>query len=241
MAQAVNPYESPRSHLSPERTDESNDAECHPFRSARGWGLMAVVGLAFCLALAGLALWQVGTIVGAPATGKEAQLLKRIDALKAFIFIGRLLTAVPFLTWMYRAYRNLRILGHDNLESKLSWVVLCWFIPFMNWFCPYLVMVELYRRSRPSFDPAVPRQPAAALVKGWWGAFVVSLLSLWAQGILDDAWTTFWLDANYLLFTMVSAGLAIGLILEIDASQMERFSGLMRLDPAGKHAAAAQI
>ena len=115
-------------------------------------------------------------------------------------FIGRLvlisqlmmliLTAVAFVTWLYRARANLRAFGTRHLRYSRNWTVFGFLIPVFNLFRPYQVTREVWQASDPSTtDPfdwkeiGTPR-----LVKAWWGTFIsFSILKLLAAWMMTSS------------------------------------------------------
>jgi hypothetical protein len=94
-------------------------------------------------------------------------------------------TAVAFLTWFYRAHKNLPRLGARNLEYSPGWAVGGFFVPFLNLVRPYQVMREVWHCSNPSAlesnatpEGQPPQPPNLALLRWWWGLFLLS----WAFG-----------------------------------------------------------
>lgn len=81
------------------------------------------------------------------------------------------LTAIPFLMWVYRVHRNLYALGEGDLSFRPGWAVGWWFIPFANLVQPVRAMLEAWRRSHPGGAKAAP---AATVVGLWWAAFLVA-------------------------------------------------------------------
>lgn len=91
-------------------------------------------------------------------------------------------TAVLFLMWIHRAYKNLPALGAQKLEYSPGWAVGYFFIPFLNLYFPYRITREIWKKSDPEIqDPdhylAEPKS-TPALLPLWWVAWIVS-------GVLD--------------------------------------------------------
>ena len=90
----------------------------------------------------------------------------------------RIVTAILFLIWLYRAFDNLSALKANHLEFTPGWSVGWWFIPFANLVKPFQVVRELYNESDPDFD----RETGFLHVAGgtpfviglWWGTFLIS-------------------------------------------------------------------
>lgn len=97
------------------------------------------------------------------------------EMLQGYVGIAELtvvvLTAIPFLMWVYRVHRNLHALGERGLTFRPGWAVGWWFIPFANLVQPVRAMLEAWRRSHPRGPKPAP---AATVVGLWWAAFLVA-------------------------------------------------------------------
>lgn len=87
-------------------------------------------------------------------------------------------TAIAFLFWFYRAYKNL-VLG-EVAERKYStrWAIGGFFIPFANLVIPYRVMAELWKGSH-ALSKDSPRSgwkelDLSAKVGVWWALFIIA-------------------------------------------------------------------
>jgi hypothetical protein len=92
--------------------------------------------------------------------------------------VGVLAALGGFLTWLYRARRNLEAAPGPRLAWGPGWALLGWLIPVANLVIPPLVVAEVTRHSL-----ARAGRPGAAgvtLAWGWW----VSLVGLVAVGYL---------------------------------------------------------
>lgn len=70
------------------------------------------------------------------------------EVIVATIYIvGFLITAIFFIMWFRRAYSNLhkRV---DQLRFEPGWAAGAWFVPILNFFRPYQIMMELYTEGR---------------------------------------------------------------------------------------------
>lgn len=91
----------------------------------------------------------------------------RIDVLDLVQFGLLIATAVFFLRWLHRSYRNISALGHRP-RFTAGWAVGYWFIPIVSLFRPKQVMDELWERT----DDA-PAGQRTATVPVWWGLWLV--------------------------------------------------------------------
>jgi hypothetical protein len=154
-----------------------------------------------------------------------------------------LATAGVFLTWFYRAYKNLSRVGVRGLKYSPGWAVGGFFVPLLNLERPYEMMRELWFRSyppalgesdgTPEGHSSSSERPTVALVGWWWGLFLLS-------GILGRISTRITLAADPTLKQLIgsvgdlisdlldipAAWLAIRLVGYITRWQNERASGL---------------
>jgi hypothetical protein len=140
------------------------------------------------LAVAGVAsgVFQIsfppGSGEGSPEgqidVGEAVQAL--IGLLQVLAFLG---TGAAFLTWFYRASKNLPALGSVRLAYTPGWAVGGFFVPFLNLVRPLQVMREVWHCSDPSGlerDAALDafstrnRLGTPPLVGWWWACFLLS-------------------------------------------------------------------
>ena len=91
---------------------------------------------------------------------------------------------VVLLIWQYRVHTNARLAAPHLVPTSPGWGVLCWFVPFVNFVKPYLVLREIRVASVPQTNNG-----------GWtlrllWGAFLGSLAMLWI-GLFDVMFDAF--------------------------------------------------
>ncbi len=213
------------------------------FKSGHAMAICAMVMLAIVMVaeavLAGLIYqsilllqqYQMGHVIPrAEALGSDL----RQSAAALFQLVASFGSAICFLTWFYRAHRNLRALGNRHLYYTSFSAIWWWFIPIANWICPCLVMAEVWKGS----DPKNARSSytigkLSPLVMFWWGLFV--LMGLWglagyligvtSQGArpLDTIITIRWLVFQRSLIALPGAVLAILLVRAVDANQQKRY------------------
>ncbi len=87
-----------------------------------------------------------------------------------------LITAIVFVWWFHRAYKNLLPLGAAPLRYGTGWAVGGWFIPFFNFVRPKQVMNDIWRASDPALPPAkqAAGRPVSPLINWWWAFFILS-------------------------------------------------------------------
>ncbi len=143
-------------------------------------------------------------------------------------------SAICFLTWFYRAHRNLPALGNRHLYYTSFSAIWWWFIPIAGWICPCLVMAEVWKGSNPSnVRSSYAIGKLSPLVMFWWGLFV--LMGLWglaayligvtSQGArpLDTIITIHWLMLQRSLIAVPGAVFAILVVRAVDANQQKRY------------------
>jgi hypothetical protein len=130
----------------------------------------------------------------------------------------RITTAVVFLIWINRAYKNLSALKARNLEFSPGWAVGWWFIPFANLVKPFQVVRELFNESDPDFDQDTGflRVPAGTpfVIGLWWATYLISNISyrlsdmLYGKGDLPESQSFFVPLVAGAILSAISAGYA---------------------------------
>lgn len=159
-----------------------------------------------------------------------------------------LVTAIVFLVWFRRAYRNLRALGAPWLRFKPGWAVGAWFVPFLNAIRPKEIANDIWRVS----DPDAPREldgpalgaPVGGIVDAWWAVLVVSGgLARLAFGRIEfdtlrDIQNYGRLAAIADLVAAVSGVVALALVLQVTQRQKLRWERVSSLPPPPSEATA---
>ncbi|MFC7357284.1 DUF4328 domain-containing protein [Jejudonia soesokkakensis] len=122
------------------------------------------------------------------------------DMRQALIYIlylaGFIICVITFISWFRRAYYNL---GLRMKKSKTDgWAAGAWFVPILNLFWPYQIMVELYEKTIQYINSKHPESytysAKTTVFVGWWWAFwilnnimgqVVSRVTIAAETIED--------------------------------------------------------
>ena len=156
-----------------------------------------------------------------------------IALLQIVIFVA---TAIVFLMWLHRAYRNLPALGATELGTTPGWAVGYFFIPFANLFKPFQVVREIWRESMPApesqgnFGGGFAPSRTPALVGWWWVIWIIANIAMQSgEGALNKTETfegmllaSRLLLAAHALFVL-AAVLAILMVKRIDEMQETKF------------------
>ena len=201
----------------------------------------AVAGclLIYALISLGGAVLELSQIALAPARPTAAAGLTDVWApgelltlLIRIILMGvALVTAVFFLTWIYRAHKNLKALGAADLSYSPGWAVGGFFVPILNIVRPYQVISEIWKasahRARRSRGPSWIYESTPIFVTAWWGLWLFSgfLEFITATMILgagqgNEASVSRYRILSYVA-NIVCAALAAAVVLKITARQEE--------------------
>src|SRR2546428_13386 len=153
-------------------------AQPHPFISARPrarWAKIFLVGTT----VFNFFLLMLEATRGGLGANKGAELYEALTGLVTlFYFSGWFLSVVAFLSWLYRAFKNLSALGARKLRFTPGWAVGWFFVPLMDLIRPYEAVNELWHASDPaipSYEPASRAAPAP--VRWWWSLFILWVLT----------------------------------------------------------------
>lgn len=160
-----------------------------------------------------------------------------------------LITAICFLVWIHRTYKNLKPLGTQNPDYSPGWAVGYFFIPFINLVRPHQVVQEIWRESNPETVAALSpyeRQAFtyasgsrnAALVTFWWVAYLLmNVMAYFAARLgtdaksLNDFAGASWISIVSDSISIVAAILAILVVRKIDSMQEEKYRRLTTMAP----------
>jgi hypothetical protein len=97
-----------------------------------------------------------------------------VTAIRGLVF---LITAIVYLMWIHRAYRNLPALGATGLKYSPRSAVLWWFCPLANLVVPFQIVRETWQASDlASYQSPEGWQkaPTSILLGFWWGGWIAS-------------------------------------------------------------------
>lgn len=91
-----------------------------------------------------------------------------------------LVTAIIFLIWFHRAYKNLLAFGTE-LPHGTGWAVGAWFIPILNLFRPKGIADAIWQASDPNLEEPVDEKwreaEAPIFLHVWWVAWVLAWIA----------------------------------------------------------------
>ena len=148
----------------------------------------------------------------------------RVELLYGARFVIFLTTMIFFSVWIMQANKNVRRFGAKGMRFKPAWAVGSYFIPFYNFFMPYLAMKEIWQTSA---NPSEwKNQQSGVVLKLWWTMWLVSLLWNEYAGMQRNAADTYesWLFASQAdligsIFSTLLSVMAIILISRVSAMQ----------------------
>jgi heme/copper-type cytochrome/quinol oxidase subunit 2 len=149
---------------------------------------------------------------------------------------GLIVTAICFLMWTHRAYRNLPALGAKHLEHSPGSSVGWYFVPVANLMKPYAITTEIWRHSDPDGIGVAARASSTGLVVYWWLAYIAAGIAGIVAGSMaptapgSDAINRLMTSTTVMMVTnvlrVVAAILAILVVRSIDKNQEARHEKL---------------
>jgi hypothetical protein len=119
-----------------------------------------------------------------------------------------LVTAVPFLVWLYRSMRNAPEVGAATTAYSPRKAVIVWFVPFVNFVLPYRIVGDLHGRlASPDTSRAGRR-----LVRTWWIFWLTGAGLVAATRLTANPGDDFFLIALSWTAYFVAAVLAVALV-----------------------------
>lgn len=121
-----------------------------------------------------LGLLEDGAYTDPAQLDKLAASDDRLALLGVAAIVVFLVTAVFFIAWFNRAYRNLPALGCRDRRWGTGWTIGAWFIPIAAWIIPKQIANEIWRCS---VDRDQAREREIPLwVHLWWVLYVIGTL-----------------------------------------------------------------
>jgi hypothetical protein len=99
----------------------------------------------------------------------------RVTLIEGLRSLAVLAIAATFITWMYKAYRNLPGFGARLLEYSPGWAIGAFLTPVLNLIRPYSVVTEIWKASVPGTDGTEwIQQKTPVMIRLWWGFWLAS-------------------------------------------------------------------
>src|SRR5262249_47302737 len=153
-----------------------------------------------------------------------------------------IVTAVLFIRWFSRAYKNLRALGAYGLRYSAGWAIGAWFVPILNIWRPKQIANDIWRASDPSAPPeqgvswrtrAVP-----PLLTFWWILWIASiyvgnqeLRTAFSEDTPENLQNGDYIDIASAVLDIGAAALAIAVVVALTRRQQARASALATIAP----------
>jgi hypothetical protein len=119
--------------------------------------------------------------------------------------VAFLATAIAFIVWFRRAYRNTAGLGATGMRYKPGWSIGAWFVPILALFRPKRIANDIWRAS----DPELPHRATGwhankvhGLVHWWWAVWIVA-------NVVSNISTNLYLAAETLSEQLLASSMAI--------------------------------
>jgi Domain of unknown function (DUF4328) len=98
------------------------------------------------------------------------------DLRQKIIIYGHLvvyiLCIVLFILWFRRAYNNLNLSEKAYTKYGEGWAAGAWFVPFLNFGRPYLIMQEIWEKTQEATEGLVYNY-RSTIVGWWWASWII--------------------------------------------------------------------
>jgi Domain of unknown function (DUF4328) len=108
----------------------------------------------------------------------DMQTLQTSDMIRSVVAVGQLiiliLSMIFFIMWFRRAYYNLQQLPWNYARYSEGWAAGGWFIPIINLFYPYQIMIDLWRGMQNAIKERFGDPQPSTLVGFWWATYLIN-------------------------------------------------------------------
>jgi tetratricopeptide (TPR) repeat protein len=202
------------------------------YRSNRRRAQITVIALGVCALISAMIIVHSLTAIelfqrlerGDFTLAEAITLDERTRTLALFDVVAYLVTAIIFLFWIHRAYKNHEQLARHGTEYSPNWAAFGFLIPIVSLVRPYQVVREMWDETQAGAreDP-LRATPSHTIVIVWWLAFLamnfIARLFSTAANTADTAaelTSAVTIDIVVQVITIVSAVLAIRIVQGID-------------------------
>jgi hypothetical protein len=185
-----------------------------------------------------------------PSVSHTESVVDAVRSTRTIILIAQGVTALAFIFWFHRAYRNLIRTGIRDVRYGPGWAIGGWFIPLFNLVRPKQVANDIWKGSASAGTIGTARWREIALpglINWWWGVWIfggvcltlgdhsitharVDLFSH-TTGSLRDQRTGIWFVEFGLAALIVAAVLAILLVRAVSRMQDDNFTAVPAWNP----------
>jgi hypothetical protein len=210
----------------------------HPYRSAESltrtlaillgvWIVLHVVALFSGLAELDLLRRAQGGEFVNPQEALASDNRQGFIALAVFVLLFA--TAIVFIIWIHRLYKNVPSLGMGPLRYGTGWAIGAWFVPIWAFFRPKQIVNDIWRASdnedgyrSGSFEG----RPVHGMINLWWVMFLISaridrigLSSLFREETIEDFINAARADIASSAFEIPLAMVTIFVVIKVSARQ----------------------
>lgn len=172
-----------------------------------------------------------------PNIGHIESVIDAVHTTHSLSLIAGGITAILFLVWFFRAYRNLVRAGIQDLRYAPGWAVGSWFIPFFNFVRPKQIANDIWKASASVGTVGPERRRELGLparINWWWGLWIFGgVCGAIGNGAISSAnghviytfsslrheRTGIWFVQGGLVLLIVAATLALLLVRQISRMQ----------------------
>jgi hypothetical protein len=183
---------------------------------------------------------------GLPNIGHIESVIDALHTTHSLSLIATGLTAILFLVWFFRAYRNLVRTGIEDLRYAPGWALGGWFIPFFNFVRPKQIANDIWKASASVGTVGPERRDELGLparVNWWWGLWLLGGVcgaigngaissanahTIYTLSSLRHERTGVWFVQVGLVALIAAATLAFLLVRKISRMQDARFTRAMQ-------------
>lgn len=126
----------------------------------------------------GLAVWQyilLDESINGISDTETLELSDSIVSMATYVYLGLyLVSTILFIGWFRRAYFNLHLVNPDYPTMSEGWAAGAWFVPFINFVRPLVIMRELWLGVQERVRPETGWQYPSAVLNGWWALWIIS-------------------------------------------------------------------
>lgn len=84
-----------------------------------------------------------------------------------------ILAIVFFIMWFRRAYYNVRQLPWHNARYTDGWAAGSWFVPIINLWWPYQIMVDIWRGTQNFLRERLGEPQSTSIIGWWWALYLI--------------------------------------------------------------------